>query len=118
MSPFRLAGSLSTVTLALLTLAACGRDSSPTSEVVSGPASRPTSAAAPAVDAAATPTPSARPPASSPAAPTESPAMTATVGKPAPAFRLKDHTGKERTLAEFKGKRVVLWFFPKANTGG
>ena len=44
--------------------------------------------------------------------------MSATVGQPAPAFRLKDHTGRERTLAEFKGKRVVLWFFPKANTGG
>ena len=44
--------------------------------------------------------------------------MTAIVGKAAPAFRLQDDTGKERTLAEFKGKRVVLWFFPKANTGG
>ena len=38
------------------------------------------------------------------------------IGDPAPAFRAKDNTGKERTLAEFKGKRVVLWFFPKADT--
>jgi len=40
------------------------------------------------------------------------------IGAPAPAFRAKDNTGKERTLAEFKGKRVVLWFFPKADTPG
>ena len=44
--------------------------------------------------------------------------MTAIVGKPAPPFRLKDHTGRERMLAEWRGKRVVLWFYPKANTGG
>ncbi len=44
--------------------------------------------------------------------------MIAIVGKPAPQFRLKDHSGAERTLAEFKGKRVVLWFYPKASTGG
>jgi hypothetical protein len=42
----------------------------------------------------------------------------ATVGQPAPDFRAKDQTGKERTLAEFRGKRVVLWFFPKADTPG
>ncbi len=40
------------------------------------------------------------------------------VGEPAPEFRLKDHTGKERTLEEFRGKWVVLWFFPKADTPG
>lgn len=40
------------------------------------------------------------------------------VGDPAPAFRVLDHTGKERTLGDFQGKRVVLWFFPKALTGG
>ena len=34
-----------------------------------------------------------------------------TVGQPAPAFTLKDETGKERSLADFKGKTVVLeWF--------
>jgi peroxiredoxin len=33
------------------------------------------------------------------------------VGKPAPAFTLKDETGAERSLADFKGKTVVLeWF--------
>ena len=33
---------------------------------------------------------------------------TATVGQPAPAFSAVDTQGKTRTLAEFKGKRVVL----------
>lgn len=40
------------------------------------------------------------------------------IGDPAPAFKVADHTGKVRTIAEFKGKRLVLWFYPKANTGG
>jgi peroxiredoxin Q/BCP len=40
------------------------------------------------------------------------------VGSPAPAFRLSDHTGTERTLEGYRGKRVVLWFFPKADTPG
>ncbi|MBI3817513.1 MAG: redoxin domain-containing protein [Planctomycetes bacterium] len=40
------------------------------------------------------------------------------VGDAAPNFRLQDHTGKERTLGEFNGKRVVLWFYPKADTPG
>lgn len=40
------------------------------------------------------------------------------VGDVAPEFRVRDQTGKERTLAEFRGRRVVLWFFPKADTPG
>ena len=37
----------------------------------------------------------------------------ATVGKPAPDFKLKDLAGKEVALASFKGKVVVLeWFNP------
>jgi hypothetical protein len=37
----------------------------------------------------------------------------ATVGQPAPAFTLQDTDGKTRTLAEFKGKTVVLeWVNP------
>lgn len=35
-------------------------------------------------------------------------ASTAKVGQPAPAFTLVDSTGKKRSLAEFKGKTVVL----------
>ncbi len=34
--------------------------------------------------------------------------VAATVGQPAPAFSLEDSTGKSRSLAEFKGKTVVL----------
>ena len=40
------------------------------------------------------------------------------VGSPAPDFRVRDHVGQERTLQEFRGHRVVLWFFPKADTPG
>jgi peroxiredoxin Q/BCP len=43
---------------------------------------------------------------------------TAALGQPAPDFRAKDQTGKERTLSEFRGRRLVLWFFPKADTPG
>jgi peroxiredoxin len=40
-------------------------------------------------------------------------AETAQVGKPAPAFTLKDESGKEHSLAQYKGKIVVLeWTNP------
>ncbi len=40
-------------------------------------------------------------------------AHAATVGQPAPAFTLTDTSGKTRTLAEFKGRTVVLeWINP------
>ena len=39
-------------------------------------------------------------------------------GDAAPDFKVKDHTGKEWTLAELKGKSVVIWFYPKADTPG
>ena len=40
-------------------------------------------------------------------------ADTAQVGKPAPAFTLKDETGKEHSLSQYKGKVVVLeWTNP------
>lgn len=46
-------------------------------------------------------------------APTAAAVGTATVGKPAPEFALKDLTGKEVKLSSFKGKTVVLeWFNP------
>jgi peroxiredoxin Q/BCP len=40
------------------------------------------------------------------------------VGDKAPEFRLKADDGKEVSLADFRGKRVLLFFFPKANTPG
>ena len=40
------------------------------------------------------------------------------VGSPAPDFRLQDQHGKWHTLAEQKGKWVVLYFYPKDSTPG
>jgi peroxiredoxin Q/BCP len=40
------------------------------------------------------------------------------VGDAAPAFSLPGTDGKTHTLAEYKGKTVVLAWFPKAFTGG
>jgi peroxiredoxin Q/BCP len=39
-------------------------------------------------------------------------------GTPAPDFSLQDHTGTVRTLSEFKGSYVVLYFYPKDDTPG
>lgn len=38
------------------------------------------------------------------------------LGEPAPEFQMKGTDGKQHTLAEYKGKWVVLFFFPKAFT--
>jgi hypothetical protein len=44
----------------------------------------------------------------------EAPAVEAELGKPAPAFTLKDVDGKEHSLESYKGKTVVLeWFNPE-----
>ena len=43
--------------------------------------------------------------------------MAAEVGQTAPEFSLYDQDRKERSLAEFKGKNVVLAFYPGAFTG-
>ena len=40
------------------------------------------------------------------------------VGDQAPDFDVTDHTGKRRKLSGLRGKKVVLWFFPKADTPG
>ena len=40
------------------------------------------------------------------------------VGAQAPAFRVADDTGRVHSLAEYRGRRVVLWFYPKADTPG
>lgn len=40
------------------------------------------------------------------------------VGKKAPAITLPDSDGNKRTLKEFLGKKVVLYFYPKDNTSG
>ena len=40
------------------------------------------------------------------------------VGEPAPGFELPDQDGKVRTLGDFRGKWLVLYFFPRADTPG
>ncbi len=41
-----------------------------------------------------------------------------TIGAPAPGFTVKDHHGHDVRLSDFAGRRVVLWFYPKADTPG
>jgi peroxiredoxin Q/BCP len=41
-----------------------------------------------------------------------------TAGQPAPAFTSVDQDGKAVSLADFKGKPVVLYFYPKDDTPG
>ncbi len=36
----------------------------------------------------------------------------------APEFTLPDENGRDVSLKDFRGKRIVLFFFPKANTPG
>ncbi len=40
------------------------------------------------------------------------------VGKKAPSFALPDENGNVVRLSEFEGRRVVVFFFPKAMTSG
>lgn len=40
------------------------------------------------------------------------------VGTKAPAFALPDQNGIIHTLEEYKGKKVILYFYPKDNTPG
>jgi peroxiredoxin Q/BCP len=39
-------------------------------------------------------------------------------GQKAPDFTLPDQDGKPVTLSEFKGKDVVVYFYPKDDTPG
>ncbi|QDQ25786.1 peroxiredoxin [Chitinimonas arctica] len=41
-----------------------------------------------------------------------------TIGQGAPAFALTDQAGKVRTSDDFRGKWLVLYFYPKAETPG
>ena len=40
------------------------------------------------------------------------------VGDPAPDFDAVDHQGNRVKLSDLRGKKVVLWFYPKADTPG
>jgi len=39
-------------------------------------------------------------------------------GDKAPEFKVKDQDGIERSLADYHGKRLVVFFYPRANTPG
>ncbi|HLC92621.1 MAG TPA: thioredoxin-dependent thiol peroxidase [archaeon] len=39
-------------------------------------------------------------------------------GQKAPSFALKDQSGKEHKLADYKGKKLALYFYPKDDTSG
>ena len=39
-------------------------------------------------------------------------------GSNAPQFTLDDQDGKPVSLSDYKGKKVLLWFYPKASTPG
>ena len=40
------------------------------------------------------------------------------IGDEAPDFELSDHNGNTVRLGDLRGKKVVLWFYPKADTPG
>ena len=40
------------------------------------------------------------------------------IGSKAPEFTLKDKEGKDVSLSDFLGKKVVVYFYPKDNTPG
>jgi thioredoxin-dependent peroxiredoxin len=52
------------------------------------------------------------------AASTKGPAAPASAGTRAPAFDLESDDGSQVSLADFKGKWLILYFYPKDNTPG
>lgn len=50
--------------------------------------------------------------------PAETDSKTIPVGKKAPAFSLKNGAGKTVKLSDFKGRKVVIYFYPKDLTPG
>ncbi len=40
------------------------------------------------------------------------------VGTKAPSFQLPDQDGEMHTLEEYRGRKVILYFYPKDNTSG
>ena len=40
------------------------------------------------------------------------------VGEHAPDFTVTAHTKEKVSLSDFKGQKVILWFYPRASTGG
>ena len=44
--------------------------------------------------------------------------MALQVGDPAPVFSAKDQEGRQVKLSDFKGEKVILYFYPKDDTPG
>ena len=44
--------------------------------------------------------------------------MSIKMGLKAPSFKLNNQDGKKVSLTDFKGKNIVLYFYPKDNTSG
>ena len=40
------------------------------------------------------------------------------VGDKAPAFKLLDQTGRKVLLSDYKGRKLLIYFYPKADTPG
>ena len=40
------------------------------------------------------------------------------IGTPAPDFTLPDAHGRDHTLSDYRGRKVILYFYPKDNTAG
>ena len=40
------------------------------------------------------------------------------IGSSAPEFQLNDQDGNTVNIKDFKGQKVLLWFYPKASTPG
>lgn len=40
------------------------------------------------------------------------------VGEAAPEFSVKTHEDKLLSLADLRGRKVLLWFYPEADTPG
>ncbi len=40
------------------------------------------------------------------------------VGDKAPSFTLKNQNDEDISLSDFQGSKLLVWFFPKASTGG
>ena len=40
------------------------------------------------------------------------------IGSSAPEFQLNDQDGNSVNIKDFKGQKVLLWFYPRASTPG
>ena len=40
------------------------------------------------------------------------------IGDTAPDFTVQTHEGQSLTLSALRGRKVLLWFYPKADTPG